>query len=207
MSPAPFTGLIRAKFYAHGDCSPLLSKRADNAISSCGDTWMPRDDVEIGQGTDERSGFDSAVDRFCDQADGETLASGDSYLSLATETELSFGKPPAEYGQYGFVYCTSAPCGCMEERSTDRLSSRNSQPARHGPCCQWYASNPRRTIPIKLMFNQLTTARAISRSSQKMAANALVTITPTQRAERGKSSTTSCRTMHYPIRSRRRRMP
>ena len=68
---------------------------------------MPREDVSIGQDTDTRSGYNSAVDRFCDAADGETLGSGDTYLSYATETELNFGKAPAEYGQFGFVYCES----------------------------------------------------------------------------------------------------
>lgn len=72
---------------------------------------MPREDVSIGQGTDERPGYNSAVDRFCEQAGGQTLGSGDTYLSLATETELSFGKPPADYGQLGFVYCTDSRVG------------------------------------------------------------------------------------------------
>lgn len=93
------------KSVAAANCSPLPRKRDDNAISSCGDIWMPRDNVSIGQGTDERSGFDFAVDVFCDVAAGQTLLAGDTYLSLATETELNFGNPPAEYGQYGFVYC------------------------------------------------------------------------------------------------------
>ena len=71
---------------------------------------MPREDVSIGQNTNTRTGYNSAVDQFCDAAAGRTLGSGDTYLSYATETELSFGKPPARYGQFGFVYCESSPC-------------------------------------------------------------------------------------------------
>jgi hypothetical protein len=68
---------------------------------------MPREDTTIAQETDKRRGFNSAVDAFCSEASGETLKSGDSYLSMATEVWLNFGNKPSEYGLLGFVFCKS----------------------------------------------------------------------------------------------------
>ncbi|EGX93898.1 hypothetical protein CCM_02168 [Cordyceps militaris CM01] len=73
-----------------------------DAISSCGQAWMPRDDVTIGQGSDKRRGFSSAVQSFCCAAKGRTVRAG-GYLSLSTEVFLNGGKPPSEYGIQGFV--------------------------------------------------------------------------------------------------------
>lgn len=100
-------GLICTQILAVGDASPIHSKRADNAISSCYGTWMPKNDVKIGQGAETRPGFDSAVDSFCDAAAeaGKVLGSGDTFLSYVTAVELSFGKDPKLYGQLGFVEC------------------------------------------------------------------------------------------------------
>ncbi|KAI1814819.1 hypothetical protein GGS20DRAFT_585081 [Poronia punctata] len=72
-------------------------------ISSCADTWMAIDDVEIGQGGDKRVGFGSAVQKFCEMADGETVKK-DDYLSMATEVYLDGGGDPSTNGILGFVY-------------------------------------------------------------------------------------------------------
>lgn len=63
---------------------------------------MPRDDVTIGQGTDKRPGYASAVQTFCSAANGKTVKAG-GFLSLATEVFLNGGKSPSQYGILGFV--------------------------------------------------------------------------------------------------------
>ncbi|KAJ2990295.1 hypothetical protein NUW58_g3024 [Xylaria curta] len=72
-------------------------------ISSCSSTWMAISDVKIGGGTDQRRGFTSAVNAFCDLAGGKAVASQD-YLSMATEVFLNGGKNPSNYGLLGYVY-------------------------------------------------------------------------------------------------------
>ncbi|KAJ4144374.1 hypothetical protein LMH87_003258 [Akanthomyces muscarius] len=81
--------------------APAEAKTTDG-ISSCGSAWMPRDDVTIGQGTDKRRGFSSAVQGFCSAANGKTVKPN-GYLSLSTEVFLNGGKTPSEYGLQGFV--------------------------------------------------------------------------------------------------------
>ncbi|KAI0391324.1 hypothetical protein F5Y17DRAFT_468293 [Xylariaceae sp. FL0594] len=80
-----------------------LDQLVTDDVSSCSDTWMAVNDVEIGGGTDDRTGFNSAVRRFCDAADGK-IVKEDGYLSMATETFLSAGKDPSSYGILGYVY-------------------------------------------------------------------------------------------------------
>ncbi|KAK6958291.1 hypothetical protein Daesc_001089 [Daldinia eschscholtzii] len=84
---------------------PLVQgeKQVTDGISSCGNAWMPRDDVSIAQGTDTRRGYITAVQTFCSAANGQTVKPG-GYLSLATEVFLNDGKNPATYGVLGFVY-------------------------------------------------------------------------------------------------------
>lgn len=65
---------------------------------------MPREDVTIGQGTDKRRGYASAVNAFCSAANGKTVKPG-GYLSFSTEVFLNGGKNPSEYGLQGFVNC------------------------------------------------------------------------------------------------------
>ncbi|RWA05629.1 hypothetical protein EKO27_g9479 [Xylaria grammica] len=74
-----------------------------DAISSCSSTWMTISDVTIGGGTDHRTGFTTAVSKFCDMANGSTVQSQD-YLSMATEVFLNSGKDPSKYGLLGYVY-------------------------------------------------------------------------------------------------------
>ncbi|KAM3481168.1 hypothetical protein MY5147_000801 [Beauveria neobassiana] len=76
--------------------------KATDSISSCGPAWMPREDVAIGQGTDKRRGFSSAVQAFCSAANGKTVKPN-GYLSFSTEVFLNGGKNPSEYGIQGFV--------------------------------------------------------------------------------------------------------
>ncbi|KAI2783412.1 hypothetical protein F4815DRAFT_349901 [Daldinia loculata] len=78
-------------------------KQVTDGISSCGNAWMPRDNVTIAQGTDTRSGYSTAVQTFCSAANGQTVKPS-GYLSLATEVFLNDGKDPATYGVLGFVY-------------------------------------------------------------------------------------------------------
>lgn len=73
-------------------------------ISSCGNLQMASNDVSIAGGGDTRKGFNTAVDDFCAEADGQVVEAG-GYLSLATEVYVNAGKQPAEYGVIGYVYC------------------------------------------------------------------------------------------------------
>lgn len=84
--------------------SPSVKQRTTDGISSCDSTWMPRDNVFIAGGSEERVGFSNAVDKFCEAANGQQVASGD-YLSMASEVFISGGKDPSVYGILGFVYC------------------------------------------------------------------------------------------------------
>lgn len=77
-----------------------------DGISSCGSAWMPRDDVTIAQGTDSRTGFHTAVQKFCAASNGKVVPAG-GYLSMVTEVFLNGGKDPKNYGVLGFVYCLS----------------------------------------------------------------------------------------------------
>jgi hypothetical protein len=61
-------------------------------------------DVTIGGGTDQRTGFTSAVNKFCAMAAGMTVKSQD-YLSMATEVFLDGGMNASKYGLLGYVYC------------------------------------------------------------------------------------------------------
>ncbi|KAI0201383.1 hypothetical protein F4808DRAFT_425002 [Astrocystis sublimbata] len=83
--------------------SSNVTVKVTDDISSCSNTWMAIPDVEIGDGTDTRRGFTSAVNQFCDMADGKTVKSQD-YLSMATEVFLNGGKMPTTYGLLGYVY-------------------------------------------------------------------------------------------------------
>lgn len=87
------------------DVSSALELRATNSISSCESRWMPKDDVAIGDGTDVRPGFDTAVDRFCGTVNGKTVPAG-GYLSMVTEVFLNGGKNPSQYGVLGFLHRT-----------------------------------------------------------------------------------------------------
>ena len=70
---------------------------------------MPRDDVSIAGGSEPRTGFSTAVQSFCDKADGQTVAEN-GYLSMATEVFQSNGKDPSTYGIIGYVYCKISEC-------------------------------------------------------------------------------------------------
>ncbi|KAL7623741.1 Altered inheritance of mitochondria protein 6 [Parahypoxylon ruwenzoriense] len=85
--------------------SPVTTQATDD-ISSCGNAWMPRDDVKIAQGTDTRRGFSTAVQAFCNAANGMTVKPS-GYLSMATEVFLNDGKDPTTYGILGFLRSTT----------------------------------------------------------------------------------------------------
>ncbi|CAJ2509753.1 Uu.00g056530.m01.CDS01 [Anthostomella pinea] len=104
-------GSIRSWSFAAASTTILVADSAvatTDGISTCGETWMAVNDVTIGDGTDHRSGFNSAVDRFCSSSDvdGATVKE-DGYLSMATETFLSGGKDPSTYGLLGFLKSTT----------------------------------------------------------------------------------------------------
>jgi Na+(H+)/acetate symporter ActP len=61
-------------------------------------------DVTIGGGTDLRTGFTTAVNKFCAMANGMTVNS-QGYLSMATEVFLDGAMNPSKYGLLGYVYC------------------------------------------------------------------------------------------------------
>ncbi|KAH8168028.1 hypothetical protein CIB48_g209 [Xylaria polymorpha] len=86
--------------------SSNLTALVTDGISSCSNTWMAIPDVPIGSGTDMRKGFTSAVNQFCNMADGKTVKSQD-YLSMATEVFLNGGMNPMSYGLLGYVYSAS----------------------------------------------------------------------------------------------------
>ncbi|KAH8660406.1 hypothetical protein BX600DRAFT_514015 [Xylariales sp. PMI_506] len=100
-----FAGVITAAslYASRGYCTPALQSRTTDGISSCGSQWMPRDDVTIGQETDTRRGYSTAVQAFCSAADGQTVPPS-GYLSMATEVFLNGGNDPSTYGILGFVY-------------------------------------------------------------------------------------------------------
>lgn len=81
-----------------------MGTMAIDDISSCGLVWMPRDDVQIAQGTDTRKGYSTAVQEFCSKVNGQTVPTG-GYLSMSTEVYLNGGQNPATYGVVGFVNC------------------------------------------------------------------------------------------------------
>lgn len=88
---------------------------------------MPREDVKIAQGTDSRTGFRNAVQKFCAASNGKVVPAG-GFLSMATEVFLNGGKDPQVYGVVGFVYCLSIACfGVMQPTSTNSDCSRNPQ--------------------------------------------------------------------------------
>lgn len=78
-------------------------KRSSNYISSCGTTWMARDDVSSNNGEVPRRGYLTAVAGFCEQATGQIVPAG-GYLSLATRVFLDGGGDPSTYGIPGYVY-------------------------------------------------------------------------------------------------------
>ena len=80
--------------------SPLQKREG---ISSCGDEWMPINDIKTNHDKIQRRGYNSAVDLFCDKAQGQTLG-GKLYLSLATRVWMNFGKNPKSHGNNGYVY-------------------------------------------------------------------------------------------------------
>ncbi|KAI1421662.1 hypothetical protein F5Y12DRAFT_766352 [Xylaria sp. FL1777] len=83
--------------------TPSNKTAVTDDISSCSSTWMAIPDVTIGSGTDQRTGFTTAVNKFCDMAHGSTVKSQD-YLSMATEVFLNGGMNPSKYGLLGYVY-------------------------------------------------------------------------------------------------------
>ncbi|XXG95523.1 hypothetical protein Hte_001787 [Hypoxylon texense] len=87
-----------------------LTAQVTDDISSCGSTWMAIDDVTIGNGTDHRTGFATAVSKFCAQASGITVKS-QGYLSMATELFLNGGKDTSVYGLLGYYLSTLSATG------------------------------------------------------------------------------------------------
>lgn len=82
---------------------------------------MPRNDVAIAQGTDRRRGFSTAVQVFCDAADGKTVPAG-GYLSMATEVFLNGGKDASTNGVVGYVYCKFTLVAVSEQHANLLLS-------------------------------------------------------------------------------------
>lgn len=80
-----------------------LHERSSDYISSCGSTWMARDDVASNHGQISRRGYLSAVSSFCQLANGQSVAAG-GYLSTATRVFLDGGGDPASNGVPGYVY-------------------------------------------------------------------------------------------------------
>ncbi|KAH8205164.1 hypothetical protein TruAng_000729 [Truncatella angustata] len=81
----------------------VLLLQLTDYVSSCESEWMPCDDVLIAGGSETRLGFASAVQTFCNAADGQKVGPGD-YLSMATEVFHNGGKDPSTYGVIGYAY-------------------------------------------------------------------------------------------------------
>ncbi|KAI9147368.1 Glycosyltransferase sdnJ [Paramyrothecium foliicola] len=92
--------IVDSGLLVHG--APASTAMAIDDISSCGNAWMPRNDVKIAGGTDTRRGYSSAVQSFCSAVDGQVVEPG-GYLSMSTEVFLNGGKNPTVYGILGFV--------------------------------------------------------------------------------------------------------
>ncbi|KAF3384119.1 Altered inheritance of mitochondria protein 6 [Talaromyces pinophilus] len=94
--------VVSLSCFAHSHAAPH-EKRSSNYISSCGTTWMARDDVSSNNGELPRRGYLTAVAEFCEQANGHIVPAGD-YLSLATRVFLDGGGDPSTNGIPGYVY-------------------------------------------------------------------------------------------------------
>ncbi|RYP46605.1 hypothetical protein DL768_007227 [Monosporascus sp. mg162] len=103
MPAAACTALALFVWVAHASPLVLQTLAKRDGISSCWKHWMAIDDVLIADGGDSRKGYNTAVDEFCEQADGRNVGP-DGYLSLATEVFLNGGKDPEMYGLLGYVY-------------------------------------------------------------------------------------------------------
>ena len=81
----------------------LMKRDSGDKISSCGSTWMAGVDVSTNNGEIPRRGYVSAVDAFCQAADGQIVGAS-SYLSMATRVFINDGGDPASNGDNGYVY-------------------------------------------------------------------------------------------------------
>ncbi|KAF1959353.1 hypothetical protein CC80DRAFT_406684, partial [Byssothecium circinans] len=75
-----------------GQANPIEAK-TKNGISSCGDAWMAVNNVKTNHDAIQRSGYNSAVDSFCDKAAGQTVGK-DKFLSMATRVWLDYSGNP-----------------------------------------------------------------------------------------------------------------
>lgn len=64
---------------------------------------MPVNNVKTNHDAIERHGFNPAVDRFCDAANGQEVGAG-LFLSMATRVWLDYGGDPKSTGINGYVY-------------------------------------------------------------------------------------------------------
>ncbi|KAF2682601.1 hypothetical protein K458DRAFT_390526 [Lentithecium fluviatile CBS 122367] len=80
-----------------------LQRRASDYISSCGPSWMAVNNVKTNHDTVERTGFNTAVDKFCNAAHGAEVGAK-LFLSMATRVWLGYGADPKTTGINGYVY-------------------------------------------------------------------------------------------------------
>jgi hypothetical protein len=64
---------------------------------------MPIDNVSTNKGTLQHRGYTSAVDSFCDRAQGQEVG-GQLYLSMATRVWMDHGGDPKVKGINGYLY-------------------------------------------------------------------------------------------------------
>jgi hypothetical protein len=64
---------------------------------------MAVNNVKTNHDTVERTGYTTAVDKFCDAANGQEVGSK-LFLSMATRVWLGYGGDPKSTGLNGYVY-------------------------------------------------------------------------------------------------------
>ncbi|RYP91551.1 hypothetical protein DL770_002331 [Monosporascus sp. CRB-9-2] len=133
---AACTALGLFVWVANASPLPLQTLAKREGISSCWKHWMVIDDVSIAGGGDNRKGYNTAVDEFCEQADGQSVGP-DGYLSLATEVFLNGGKDPEVYGLLGYVYFTypSSPEYVAHSRAEERCKEYLKKLSEEGGQC------------------------------------------------------------------------
>ncbi|KAF1968969.1 hypothetical protein BU23DRAFT_513738 [Bimuria novae-zelandiae CBS 107.79] len=95
--------LFVASFLVSSALALPAAQAKSDYISSCGPDWMAINDVKTNHGSVQRIGYNTAVDSFCDKANGVSVGAS-AYTSMATRIWLDYGSNPETTGLNGWVY-------------------------------------------------------------------------------------------------------
>jgi hypothetical protein len=87
---------------------------------------MAVNNVKTNHDTVERTGYNAAVDRFCDAADRQEVGAS-LYLSMATRVWLDYGGDPTYTGLNGYVYF----------EIHNKQKDKHVVDGQYAPCCSW----------------------------------------------------------------------